>query len=61
MFKIGRTHLQDATPVTLGQELCGYAQQVNHGIAHIKQARYGLSRWRKAARRSAPGSTPTTG
>jgi fumarate hydratase class II len=34
--KIGRTHLQDATPVTLGQEFSGYAQQVEDGIARVE-------------------------
>jgi fumarate hydratase, class II len=36
VVKIGRTHLQDATPVTLGQEFSGYAQQVADGIARIE-------------------------
>ena len=36
LVKIGRTHLQDATPVTLGQEFGGYAQQVADGIARIE-------------------------
>jgi fumarate hydratase class II len=36
IIKIGRTHLQDATPVTLGQEFSGYATQVRYGIARIK-------------------------
>ncbi|KAJ2920302.1 hypothetical protein MD484_g13, partial [Candolleomyces efflorescens] len=34
--KIGRTHLQDATPLTLGQEFSGYVQQVSNGIERIK-------------------------
>jgi fumarate hydratase class II len=37
IIKIGRTHLQDATPLTLGQEFSGYAQQVRYGIARIRQ------------------------
>lgn len=37
IIKIGRTHTQDATPVTLGQEFSGYAQQIANGIARIKQ------------------------
>ncbi len=37
IIKIGRTHLQDATPLTLGQEFSGYVQQVAYGIARIKQ------------------------
>jgi fumarate hydratase class II len=38
IVKIGRTHLQDATPLTLGQELSGHAAQLDHGIAHITAA-----------------------
>lgn len=38
IVKIGRTHLQDATPLTLGQEFSGYATQVEHGIARIEAA-----------------------
>jgi fumarate hydratase, class II len=36
IVKIGRTHLQDATPLTLGQEFSGYAWQVESGIARIE-------------------------
>ena len=36
IVKIGRTHLQDATPLTLGQEFSGYACQVAYGIARIR-------------------------
>ncbi len=36
VLKIGRTHLQDATPITLGQEFGGYAAQVRHGISRLK-------------------------
>ena len=36
IIKIGRTHLQDATPVTLGQEFSGYAAQVQLGIARVE-------------------------
>jgi fumarate hydratase, class II len=36
IIKIGRTHTQDATPVTLGQEFSGYAQQIENGIARLK-------------------------
>ena len=36
ILKIGRTHLQDATPLTLGQEFGGYAAQIDHGIERIK-------------------------
>lgn len=36
IVKIGRTHLMDATPLTLGQELSGYVSQLNHGIKAIE-------------------------
>jgi fumarate hydratase class II len=36
-IKIGRTHLQDATPLTLGQEFSGYVQQVSYGIQRVRQ------------------------
>lgn len=36
IIKIGRTHLQDATPLTLGQEFSGYVAQVENGIARVK-------------------------
>jgi len=39
LIKIGRTHLQDATPLTLGQEFSGYATQIKYGIARIKETR----------------------
>jgi fumarate hydratase, class II len=35
VLKIGRTHLQDATPIRLGQEFSGYASQVEHGIERL--------------------------
>ncbi|MBI2082241.1 MAG: class II fumarate hydratase [Deltaproteobacteria bacterium] len=38
IIKVGRTHLQDATPVTLGQEFSGYASQVEHGIKRAEKA-----------------------
>jgi len=38
IVKIGRTHLQDATPLTLGQEFSGYVSQLEHGEAHVKAA-----------------------
>ena len=37
IIKIGRTHTQDATPITLGQEFSGYAAQVANGIGRIEQ------------------------
>ncbi len=38
IVKIGRTHLQDATPLTLGQEFSGYVAQLEHGQNHIRDA-----------------------
>src|SRR5262249_15726173 len=38
IVKIGRTHLQDATPLTLGQEFSGYVSQLEHGEAHLESA-----------------------
>ncbi len=38
IVKLGRTHLQDATPLSLGQEFSGYTAQVKNGIARVKQA-----------------------
>ncbi|XP_077159987.1 fumarate hydratase, mitochondrial [Paroedura picta] len=38
IIKIGRTHTQDAVPLTLGQEFSGYVQQVKYGIARIQSA-----------------------
>ena len=43
IVKIGRTHLQDATPVRLGQEFSGYARQIELGIARMKRAQEALS------------------
>jgi fumarate hydratase class II len=42
VLKIGRTHLQDATPIRLGQEFGGYASQVEHGLARVRAARKNL-------------------
>ena len=38
IVKVGRTHLMDATPITLGQEFSGYAAQIEHGIDAIEAA-----------------------
>lgn len=37
VVKIGRTHLQDATPLTFGQEVSGWASAIEHDIAYLKQ------------------------
>ena len=38
VVKIGRTHLQDATPLTLGQEISGWVAQLQHGEQHVRAA-----------------------
>lgn len=42
IIKIGRTHLQDATPLTLGQEFSGYVSQLDHGLQRLEAALQGL-------------------
>lgn len=42
IVKIGRTHLQDATPLTLGQEFSGYVSQLEHGLTRLNTALDGL-------------------
>ena len=42
IIKIGRTHTQDATPLTLGQEFGGYSAQVASAVRRIKESLYGL-------------------
>jgi fumarate hydratase class II len=43
VIKIGRTHLQDATPIRLGQEFSGYASMVKHGLGRIENSRRNLA------------------
>jgi fumarate hydratase class II len=43
VVKTGRTHLQDATPIRLGQEFTGYAGQIERGIQRVKKAREDLT------------------
>lgn len=43
IVKIGRTHLQDATPIRLGQEFSGYAQQIRNGISRLENSQHLLS------------------
>ena len=38
IIKIGRTHLQDATPLTLGQEFSGYVSQLDHAMSHLESS-----------------------
>ncbi len=42
IIKIGRTHTQDATPLTLGQEFSGYAHQIRQGLARVQAAMPGI-------------------
>jgi fumarate hydratase, class II len=42
VVKIGRTHLMDATPLTLGQEISGWVQQLEQGVARLEQALPGV-------------------
>ena len=42
VVKIGRTHLQDAVPLTVGQEWSGYAQQISDALARVRAAEAGL-------------------
>jgi fumarate hydratase class II len=42
VVKIGRTHLMDATPLTLGQEISGWASQLDHGALRLEQSLPGL-------------------
>ena len=43
IVKIGRTHLQDATPIRLGQEFSGYASMIGHGISRLENIKENLS------------------
>ncbi|BCY29211.1 class II fumarate hydratase [Flavobacterium okayamense] len=43
VIKIGRTHLMDATPLTLGQEFSGYSQLIQNGIVSLQKSLYSLS------------------
>src|SRR5213080_5081957 len=43
VIKTGRTHLQDATPIRLGQEFLGYAGQIQRGIERMRHAQSELS------------------
>ncbi|MFQ6012145.1 MAG: class II fumarate hydratase [Thermoplasmata archaeon] len=42
VLKIGRTHLQDAVPIRLGQEFSGYASMIQHAIVRVRQASHAL-------------------
>jgi fumarate hydratase class II len=52
ILKIGRTHLQDATPLTLGQEWSGYVTQLKDALDLVKLSMNGLySRWHSSGNR----------
>jgi fumarate hydratase class II len=55
IIKIGRTHTQDATPLTLGQEFSGYAIRSARGSSGRSWRCPTSTSWRRAARPSAPG------
>ena len=57
IVKIGRTHMQDATPLTLGQEWSGYAGMLADDLERIEAARKGCTAWPWAARRWERAST----
>ncbi|MFV0534451.1 MAG: class II fumarate hydratase [Cumulibacter sp.] len=44
IVKVGRTHLQDATPITLGQEIGGWVAQIDHALDDVRHAENGLHR-----------------
>ena len=50
-MKIGRTHLQDAVPLTIGQEFGGWASLLDRDIKRLEQALDGLTTWRLAGPR----------
>ena len=56
IVKIGRTHLQDATPLTLGQEFSGYVAMLDHALAGIRARCPGSPRSPSAAPPSGPAS-----
>ena len=61
LVKIGRTHTQDATPLTLGQEFSGYAAQVRFGIERLRDLCRACVGSHREARQLAPASTPAQG
>ena len=54
VVKIGRTHLQDATPLTVGQQFSGYVAQLSDALVDRGRRCRGSAGWRWAAPRSAP-------
>jgi fumarate hydratase class II len=58
IVKIGRTHMQDATPLTLGQEWSGYVGMLSDDLSRIEAALGVSTSWRSGVRPSALASTP---
>jgi fumarate hydratase class II len=61
IIKIGRTHLQDATPLTLGQEFSGYAAQIDYGLDRLEAVMPGLYRLAQGATAVGTGLTSVRG
>ncbi len=61
IVKIGRTHLQDATPVTLGQEFSGYAAQLDFGLERLEATMPGLYRLAQGGTAVGTGLNSTKG
>ena len=55
VVKIGRTHLMDATPLTVGQEMSGWVSQLDRDVERLRMVLPGCTIWRLAARRWAQG------
>jgi fumarate hydratase class II len=58
LVKTGRTHMMDATPITFGQEVSAFVAQLDYAQRAIRATCRRCASWPRAARRSAPGSTP---
>ena len=61
LIKIGRTHMQDATPLTLGQEFSGYAKQIEYAIARVGSALPSLYRLAQGGTAVGTGLNSTVG
>ncbi len=61
IVKIGRTHMQDATPVTLGQEFSGYAAQLGYGLERLEATMPGLYRLAQGGGAVGTGMNSTRG
>ena len=60
VVKIGRTHLEDATPLTVGQEWSGYAAQIEDACEHLASTRRGLYRLAMGGTVSSPTPPATS-